>query len=203
MMSTPISRLRGDGDHEDSVSDISSEPELTAPPLQHEHMLDAREGEIEDDEDQAPIHVPKPRSRKPSRRNDGGGGARRVRFGSVSDADEPAPWPTRPSGRRGKRSTEAFTDYDVDAFDRARANSGHGGFFTSPLWRAVFSRAFAQAIVLSFALIAAVALSPAAAMILDRAPILSKLPRAETLIMALIAALVVTAARPPVVFADA
>ena len=44
------------------------------------------------------------------------------------------------------------------------------GYFGSPVWRAVISKPFFQAIVLAFAIICAVVMSPASSMIISRIP---------------------------------
>lgn len=79
----------------------------------------------------------------------------------------------------------------------AVASGGESGYFGSPVWRAMISRPFCQALVLAFAIICAVTLSPAASMITSKVPSLESVPYIHAILSSLISAILVTATRPP------
>jgi len=107
---------------------------------------------------------------------------------------------TRRSRRppRAAKPVRAHHDLDEDDEDlpkpRRRSNRG---YFSGPMWRAIFSRAFLQAIVLAFLISLAVFLSPLADMVVDRVPVAASIPQAKALISSLVTAVLVTATRPP------
>lgn len=69
---------------------------------------------------------------------------------------------------------------------------------SAPIWRAVVSKPFCQAIFLTFAIVCAVTLSPLATLITDRVPSIAHIPHVKPVISSLIAAVLVTAMRPPI-----
>lgn len=84
---------------------------------------------------------------------------------------------------------------------RTSSDTGtYSGYFGSPVWRAVVSRPFCQAVVLAFAIICVISLSPLASMAMSKVPALEKVPYMSTIIISLASAILVTATRPPSIF---
>ena len=113
--------------------------------------------------------------------------------GDPGDVDEDIPPRIDARGRpNNKRSYAA-----LPGRKRGARPVKEGGNFGSPMWRAVVSKPFFQAIVLAFAIICAVFMSPIASMISAKIPALSSLSCSETVLSALVSAILITATRPP------
>lgn len=67
----------------------------------------------------------------------------------------------------------------------------------SALLKLASSTAFLQAVVLAFCVVFSVSVSPVSRWIVERLPVLGNMPCADAAIHALVAAIVVTALRPP------
>lgn len=107
---------------------------------------------------------------------------------------------TRRSRRSSRLAKPARVHRDLDEDDEdlpKQKRRSNRGYFSGPMWRAIFSRAFMQAIVLAFVISLAVFLSPLAEMVVDRVPIAASIPQAKALISSLVTAVLVTATRPP------
>lgn len=180
MMSTPISNIRSrEDDREDDLADLAED-------------FGEGDSDLSVDEDEVPRY-----SRGPSRTY-----TNPIADDVMEDDIQPVRSPPRAaavrSPRRRRRVPRDSVDLD-DEPDEPRPRSRVAGFFSNPLWSAVFSRAFLQAIVLSFVIVLAVSLSPLASMLLDRVPAISKVPCANAVLTSLITAVLVTATRPPCV----
>lgn len=80
---------------------------------------------------------------------------------------------------------------------RARITRATRDGRAAAIWKAVFSVPFAQAVFLAFAAILCVSLTPVASFVINRVPVVARLPRAESVVCALVSALLVTAFHPP------
>jgi len=135
-----------------------------------------------------------------------------VREGDEEDDDDDDATAARapPRAPLGKRSATApiadrrRTRCPVGTSSSSTKRSGRGAVARalskgdpSTLLQIVCTADFAKATALTFAIIAAVFLSPLSRMLCDKVPMLTNVPRCDVIVPALVTALIATAARPP------
>ena len=160
-----------------------------------------------DDDDASEFSLDAPRDAGAARASGRGSGVRsavRQRAGTHA--------PRRASARQGRGNAAAIEDdgfddgeEDDDGFGGAlepgtvsrHRRQARGGGGIGDIARAMMTRAFLQAVVLAFLIILAVSMTPLSSALLARAPFLQESPWAHPVLNAIIAALAVTALRPP------